>query len=315
VKERIEHGLYQDIIDFVLRVDKKVLNKKTLESLIKAGAFDSFEQNRAKLYNAVSELLILNNAVDESQFSLFDEFEETKIGSFKLHECSIWSIKELLYYEKLALGFYYSGSLFDEYKDLISQIGLNQLNYYTVDNDEVINSISLKDKSKNIATVAGIITSIGSRPLKKGGKLYFINLEDDVGNFEFIIYDNEYDTYKDHLFIDNFIAVDGELIHDTYRQQVKITAKKIYNINQLLKNKVKKIKIKINQHISIDELQSYIFESNNKKDEYVEIIFLYSNDLFECLLKPKDEFQFILNIDNITKLKKTLGIIDFKIFS
>lgn len=305
VNERKQNGAYLNIIDFCSRIDKKVINKKTIESLVKSGAFDSIETNRAKLFNAIPNLLTLNTNINDQQVSLFDEFEDSIGSSLVINECPYWDTRELLQYEKQALGFYYSANLFDQYKSLITQIGLNKLNYYNLDNEEIINLIHTKDKT--IVNVAGIITNIGSRPLKKGGKLYFINIEDDLTSFEFIIYNNEYESYKKYLNIDSFVVVDGELMYDSFRDQIKVIAKKIYSIDELLMDKIKKITIKINQNIEIEEIKKIIKPNTNNG---VNVLLSYTNQDVECLVKINDDYKFDVSIDFINQLKQINGVLD-----
>jgi DNA polymerase-3 subunit alpha len=305
VHEREQNGFYLDVVDFCSRIDKKVINKKTIESLIKSGAFDSLESNRAKLFNAIPHLLTLNFNSNEQQVSLFDDFEDSISAPIMIKEHSYWDTKELLQYEKQALGFYYSANLFDQYKDLINQIGLSKLSYYNIDNEEVINLLHNKDKT--MVNVAGIITNIGSRPLKKGGKLYFINIEDDLSNLEFILYNNEYEEYQKYINIDNFIVVEGELMYDSFRDQIKVIAKKIYTIDELLINKVKKVTIKINQNIEIEEVKKIVQINNNTG---VHVLFSYNNQNAECLVKIDDNYKFDLSLDSINKLKQIKGVLD-----
>src|SRR6185437_11280530 len=137
--------------------DKKAINKKTLESLVKAGAFDNLEANRATLFNNIGRLL--------------DE------------------VNTILQNENQALGFYFSASLFDEYRDVVHKLGINPLSHYSTESDEMQDLINGASRERQKVLVCGIINYMGSRPLKKGGKMNFINIEDDSGSLEFIVYD------------------------------------------------------------------------------------------------------------------------------
>ena len=146
VEEREKNGGFVSFYDFCTRVDKKAINKKTLESLVKAGVFDSLEANRATLFNNIGRLLdevntILQNANQGTLFDIFAEDDSVMGGlaqsQFALEEYSVWSLKEMLSMEKQALGFYFSASLFDEYRDIVHKLGVNSLSHYGIESDEM----------------------------------------------------------------------------------------------------------------------------------------------------------------------------------
>ena len=108
-------------------MDKKVINKRTLENLVKAGCFDELEPNRAYLFNNLAKIMIHieQERVNENQGSLFDVFageEAQNIQQINLDPYAAFSLKEQLTLEKQAIGYYLTASLFDEYHDIAKKL-------------------------------------------------------------------------------------------------------------------------------------------------------------------------------------------------
>ena len=117
VKARDADGPFKSLFDFCVRVDRQRINKRTVEALIKAGAFDSIEQNRASLVASVDRAFEFSSAT-EANAAQVDIFGDSDHGSAAqepaLVDAALWGVKERLTYEKTAVGFYLSGHLFDE---------------------------------------------------------------------------------------------------------------------------------------------------------------------------------------------------------
>ena len=119
VKAREEGGPFTSLFDFCVRVDRSRLNKRTVEALVKAGAFDSLQRNRASLAASIDRAFDFSTATaaNANQGGLFDMMGDDAHGSStqepELVDVLPWGVKEQLTNEKTALGFYLSGHLFD----------------------------------------------------------------------------------------------------------------------------------------------------------------------------------------------------------
>lgn len=310
VEEREKNGEFVSFYDFCTRVDKKAINKKTLESLVKAGAFDNLEANRATLFNNIGRLLdevntILQNANQGTLFDIFAE-DDTGLGSlasnrFKLEEYPAWSLKEMLSYEKQALGFYFSASLFDEYRDVVHKLGINPLSHYSTESDEMQDLINGASRERQKVLVCGIINYMGSRPLKKGGKMNFINIEDDSGSLEFIVYDTEFEKFKHLIKMDELIFVEGELMYDSFRNQVKITAKDIAQIDDILPEQINNVILNITDNFAADDLSAFLAPDG------VKLTINYSKAEARCKVVTSEAHRFVPNYANFSKVNELLG--------
>ena len=308
VDERNNNGDFSGIVDFCNRCYKKIVNKRTIENLVKAGAFDIMESNRAKLFNNLGKILehIEHVRANENQASLFDAMTDDDItldaANIELEHFEEWSIKTKLGMEKQAIGYYLSGSLFEEYKDLVRKLPFESLNKYSVSNDEMqdlINNRSSYNRPKEKIQVCGVINYIGSRPLKKGGKMYFVKIEDDSGELEFILYDSVYEEFKTLIKEDEMVFIEGELMYDQFRNEIKITARQVYNLEAALRDYVLNMTLHIDNNFNLSELTPMLGDNGAKLSLH------YNNGFSSCKLNA--EKQLIPSYENIIKINSLLG--------
>jgi DNA polymerase-3 subunit alpha len=227
-KERKKGGKFKNFVDFCERVDGSVLNKKTLESLIKSGTFDSLGQSRKYLLEnfekITEEILKIRKDRDIGQFSLFDfnRGERKKIllnGIYRTEEqFDEFSKKELLNFEKEMLGLYISGHPLFEYKDSLSIL-------------TPIEALSSVEDKTNVA-VGGIISRVKTIFTKKDQQMCFVYLEDISESLEVIIFPSVLGKYREIIAEDKIVKVKGKL--DKKEDQLKIIANEI---EELEKNK------------------------------------------------------------------------------
>ena len=296
VSERDKNGKFIDFVDFCRRCYKIIINKRTIENLVKSGAFDELNKNRAKLFKNINKILehIENGRANENQASLFDGFDaEANNGYIELDNFEEWHIREKLSNEKQALGYYFSGSLFEEYHDLVKKLDITPLSKYSLDNPEMQEFVNSRAREK--VDVCGVVNYIGARPLKKGGKMYFVKIEDAAGEVEFVLFNDVYEEYKALIKEDEFVFVQGELTYDQFRNEIKITAKKVYSLDSFLQQYIMNITLFIDKGFAIDKLTPMLSDNGVKLNLY------YNNGVSQCKLSVAK--KFINNYDNI----KTLG--------
>ncbi len=183
IKERKEHGPYKDISDFLSRVMDKDLNKKSIESLVKSGALDLFN-NRAELIGNMDNLLKFNKEISEEfstkQVSLFGDMP-TMVNKVRLDSYEDLDRQLKLSWEKELLGLYITEHPFSDFrKQMHNKVRLTQISYLSeyVGNDEV--------------KVSGIITSIKKIMTRKNETMLFVKIEDTVANTEILVFPKLY---------------------------------------------------------------------------------------------------------------------------
>ena len=227
VKEREKNGLYKSFTDFCERIAEESVNKKCVESLIKAGAFEEFEQTRSTLlasFEAIIDTIQSGKKKGFSgQVSMFDlgtqeQKQEMNEIKYKFEEHEEMPNKELLSLEKEMLGIYISGHPLEKIRDQIQkQTNINTMDLRQI--DEHMNS-SVTDTSKmepikfkdgQNVKYAGIITSIKKKYTKNNKIMAFVTIEDLYGTAEIIVFENAYIKAGRSLLEENIVMVDGRL--------------------------------------------------------------------------------------------------------
>ena len=241
VAEREKSGLYKSFTDFCERVQDEAVNKKCIESLIKAGAFDSFGQTRSTLLTSFESIIdTIQNSARKSfkgQVTMFDldSMDDENKEELKYHyiEREEFDDKELLSMEKEMLGIYISGHPLEKIRDKIlkvSNIDTMKMSEAKEEVDSTGNSTKYKD-GQNVK-FAGIITNIKKKYTKSNKIMAFATIEDLYGTAEVIIFENAYLNASNILLKENVVVVDGRL---SIREDddVKIVAKEIKDINSV----------------------------------------------------------------------------------
>ena len=183
LKEREENGDYTSLEDFVNRIEPSKVNKRVIESIIKAGGFDRYGYSRKALLDQIE--LIVDTAKDASMArknahgSLFGDDDEITSVKLTLTNSDEYSLKEILEFEKDTLGFYVSGHPLDEFREK-----LEELNYSL--SSELS---SIKDGS--YAIFIGKVEEIVKKTSKKGNQFAIVSLMDFHGNIEIMLFSDK----------------------------------------------------------------------------------------------------------------------------
>lgn len=184
IKERKDNGPYKDIFDLLERVNDRDLNKKSMDSLTKSGAFDSFD-DRAVFLTNLEKLLSYNKEVvknrDSKQISLFSNSDKFDLPKVTLDESFVISDKEKLGWEKELLGLY------------VSEHPYNALRPHLEGYATSITKLSSKPDNSRVIT-AGIVSSFKKILTKKGEAMLFVKVEDSLMSVEFLVFPR---TYKE----------------------------------------------------------------------------------------------------------------------
>lgn len=206
VAAREEGGPFQSFQDFADRVDPLALNKRTVESFIKAGAFDAFGDTRKGLFLASESVLDATlerrRNEDMGQFSLFgeEETERLEVGPVPIGGDE-WSQKVRLAFEKEMLGRYIS-----DHPLLRARNSMR--------NATTASIAELADMSDRASvTVGGLVSSITRKWTKNGDPIIFFELEDLDGSVEVLMFKNTVAEYGTNVTEDNVVVVSGRLDH------------------------------------------------------------------------------------------------------
>ena len=251
VKERKEKGEYKSFTDFCERVSELQVNKKCVESLIKAGAFQEFEQTRATLLASFETIIDTiqsgNKKGFNGQVSMFDigtkqEKEDMEKQKYKFEEYEEMPEKEMLSMEKEMLGIYISGHPLEKMREqIMHSTNINSLDLSKIaeqadttnieENTQQIQNAKPKFVDGQKVKYAGIITSIKKKYTKNNKIMAFITIEDLYGTAEIIAFENAVVNAGKSLIEENIVVVDGRLsIRDD--QEPTIIANEIKDLGE-----------------------------------------------------------------------------------
>ncbi len=207
VLERNDKGSFNSIFDFSARIDTRVCNKKTVESLAQAGAFDSLHKNRAQLLASIEDVISYASRKQEeerlNQVSLFGGDGSTGGMSSepKLRECEPWTNIERLNKERELIGFYLSGHPLDKYREDCKLFASHTLS------EDVLTNLNDRETVK----IIGIITSVRRISDKKGRPMAFAQIEDLHGSVEALVFSEVYDRHQGLIAPDTVILLEGAI--------------------------------------------------------------------------------------------------------
>ncbi|MBQ8357181.1 MAG: DNA polymerase III subunit alpha [Clostridia bacterium] len=224
VSERQRNGPYRSFDDFLDRLSSSDLNKRQIESLIKAGAFDHLGLYRSQLM-AVYEPMIdrlqsKNRSNLTGQLDMFSQVgtERPEIEYPKLQE---FKLNELLAQEKEAAGMYFSGHMLDGFSKALSDPGIMSIKELCETDGE--GEYLLADRAR--VTVAGIVTALTGKTTKKEERMAFFTLEDRCGEIECLAFPNIYARFSHFLHTDAVLRVEGNLsVREEERPKILVSA-------------------------------------------------------------------------------------------
>ena len=205
IKAREEGGWFSDLSDMCERVESGTMNRKVLEALIKGGACDCFEDNRATMFAAIDQILSRAASVvadrERGQASLFGMMEEPEEAeAMKLPQLEEWPQHESLAAEKELLGFYVTGHPLSPYAGLIEAFALHDCK----------TAKTLEPRA--MTRIAGMVDSVNSGVSKKSNKPYaMVTCEDLQGSFQVLCLGENYDKFAGKLQQGNTVLVVGEV--------------------------------------------------------------------------------------------------------
>ncbi len=259
VKTRNEGGAFKDLFDFCLRSDKRLVNKRTVESLIRAGAFDSVNPHRASLLASAGMAMEAAEqaAASANQVSLFGDASSDGNAALELINVPQWGEREKLQNEKLALGYYYSGHPFNHYKNEVRSFVKTGLA-----NAKAGERSGQYGKSQTTTLFAGIVMSTRVRNAKNGrGRMAILTLSDDTAQREVVVYAETFENSRALLHDDGLIIIDAKVENSQFRQDeggaeesLRIIAENIYDLASAREKLAKRLKLNFNGQANAKKL-------------------------------------------------------------
>ncbi|MFN3564659.1 MAG: DNA polymerase III subunit alpha [Burkholderiaceae bacterium] len=210
-------GPFASLFDLCARVDKHLVNRRVVEALVRAGAFDALDDDRAKLLASVGRALehAERAAASRGQASLFGGAADDVAPASHYVSVRRWSERERLANEKLALGYYFSGHLFREYEAEARRLAPTRL-------------ADIKQARESVR-LAGIIVSSRSQNTRRG-RMGVIVLDDATAQVELMVFSELYDRKRALLKEDELVFVNGRVRFDEFNQRLSVSADDVMDL-------------------------------------------------------------------------------------
>ena len=301
IKERESHGEYTSVQNFIKRMGDKDINKRLVESLIKAGAFDSLSPNRATLLGNLERIWDSMNAEKkkniDGQVSLFDTGSSQGGEAMHMMEIAEFDRKTKLSLEKDVLGVYISGHPLSEYSQELKKI----VTHTTMNFREMEENYEIFQYEDNKAvTFGGIISDKNYKSTKNNDQMVFLNLEDEYGSVEVIVFPRVLDKVKSKLSKDSIVIINGRM-QIKEDDKIKLVASEIIDYNHQENQSTVYIKVKNIQSEQVKQLEKVIV-----KHPGISNVIFYDSDNKKSF--QSNRFRF-MKVDNhsIEDLNKIVG--------
>jgi len=249
-----KEGAFKDLFDFCRRVDKRIVNRRTIEALIRAGAFDSINDHRHQLLASLDAAMgsAEQHARAANQNSLFGDDDGGDMP-VQMAEVPRWKMREELAQEKSALGFYLSGHPYQEFADELSHFVKHKLVEVTPDlitpassNGGYGNGGGRRNNAKTIV-LAGMVSGVRIIQTRRG-KMAVLTLDDGSAALEVVVFSELYDANRNWMRDDELLVVSGKAELDAYSGSMRVTADELYDFASARAAFAKRLDI----HCSID---------------------------------------------------------------
>jgi DNA polymerase-3 subunit alpha len=289
---------FTDLFDFCKRVDKRQINRRTIESLIRAGAFDCFNVDRAILLASVSYAMECADQAEASanQVSLFGGDNGDMDIPPEYVKATPWSEKQKLTEEKIALGFYLSGHLFNAYAAEVRKFARTKLCDLVPAREPKI--------------IAGIISAVRTQMTQRG-KMVIVTLDDGSGTADVTVYNELYDPNKNLFKEDEFLAVQGKVSEDRFSGGLRISADKVMDIVAARQQFARSVGLAVASPVDAKQLRELI--EPYRKEGGLPIALRYQQSDVQCELKLSDGWRVTPSDSLRQALEKQFGVGKFEV--
>ena len=273
---REKTGPYQDLFDFCHRVDNRIVNRRVVESLVRAGAFDSVDDHRAALLASVGMALESAEQASRSanQTNLFGNVEDHR-PTVHLSKVPRWNDLERLKQEKAAVGYYLSGHPFLTYETELRGFAPTRLDQVSSQNGTVM--------------LAGIVVSQRVQMTRRG-RMGVLVLDDSYARLELTVFNELYEQHRHWLKEDTLVVVEGKVSKSMFddSENLRISAEKLFDLQKARERFARALKITCNGQSSGEKLRALLAPHRNGP---CPVAIEYHNQSAICEINLGDEWK------------------------
>ena len=260
IEDREKHGTFASIYDLIKRVNQRTVNKKSLESLAYAGAFDCFKNiHRAQYFfmapgdtiNGLEKIIRFGNQyqaqLSNNTNTLFGDLQMAEVVAPSLPECEPWALVKLLDYEKDVTGMFLSGHPLDNFAFQLKYYGLTSIAEF----NEFKEAVNLHPNPGRNFRIAGLVTEAQHRISKSGNKYGVFHIEDYTSKMELMLFSDDYVKFSNYLEAGMVIFIIGNFRQRYNKSEFEFKVMQISLLETLMRACTKKLQIETDaQNIS-----------------------------------------------------------------
>ncbi|UCV12200.1 DNA polymerase III subunit alpha [Dechloromonas denitrificans] len=253
LKAREEGGPFKDLFDFCKRCDKRMVNRRTTEALIKAGAFDGIAPKVAgsevpDRYRLLASVGVAMEFADQAernamQTSLFDIGNVAEEHAPQYLTVKPWDEKEKLMQEKTALGFFFSGHPYNTCKKELSRFIRRPLNRL--------------EPAKETTALAGVVVGVRTQMTRRG-KMLFVQLDDGTGMIEVTVFNELFEAERAKIVTDEVLIIEGRVRYDEFSGSNSVTADKLMTLGEARARFAKHLQLRMGAAADARKLKSLL---------------------------------------------------------
>jgi DNA polymerase-3 subunit alpha len=269
VLEARAKGPFTDLFDFCRRVDKRHINRRAVEALARAGAFDSIDRQRAKLLASVGRALEAAEQAERaaSQTSLFGEAEAPRGGAHAYIDAGPWDLRQTLLEEKAALGFSLSGHLFSVYERELAGFPRTPLAKLTPGAG---------------VWLAGIVVSARTQ-MSRRGRMMVVALDDGTAQVEMTVFNELFERHREKLKEDALLVVlAGKIQNDEFSGGLRVTADDLLDLEGLRARYAARLRLAMNGQADAKRLQEMLAPYRASGNGACQVVVSYANNKAMC---------------------------------
>jgi DNA polymerase-3 subunit alpha len=257
-----------DLFDFCSRVDKRSVNRRVVEALVRAGAFDALDTNRARLLASVGRALEAAEQAEAqaAQESLFGEAEAPRGGASVYVDAPPWDMKRKLMEEKVALGFYLSGHLFRVYERELARFARVAL---------------AKLAPGERVWMAGIVVAARVQMTRRG-RMMVVMLDDASAQVEISVFNELFERHREKLKEDSLLVVAGKVQNDEFSGGLRVTADELMDLEGLRGRYAARLKLSMNGQADARRLQQVLGPYRATGSGSCQVVVEYENGKAVC---------------------------------
>jgi DNA polymerase-3 subunit alpha len=299
IAARQRGGPFRSLFDFAARVDQKALNKRVLESLIKAGAFGSVHSQRSQMFAAIDSAIDYGGRIQKQrasgQFGLFGgDSGWSRDMEPALPSVAEWTVDEVLAGEKETVGFYITGNPLDKFAPELAK--------YADTTTEKLDRV----KPGAQIILGGIVKDLTHKSTKKGDRFATFNLEDQFGSVRVIVWPDVFSKVADVLSSDALVAVKGKA--EARENYTTVIAEEVFQLEQLKERQARTMVVRMASGTVSDAQVAQLYELLDRHRGDCDVIFEVDiNGSTTAKVRPNPFVRISISADLIGEVERLCG--------